>query len=702
MTLHTIFQHLRKNNPGEYKLFLGCNTFAILLISSFLAVLTSPLVQNVLPEGGDSRKQVYIIFGAAILGCFLFTIYSASLFLRYKSRETGILTAMGLPRKTYMRTLSRELLSLLVQCAVCGIAAGQLLSFLVWLCFLPLVKQSTGSAFSISAQGLLYTLLFVIIIAVSLFIQANLFMKRSNVIEIIQEQHRSEPLKKTVTPGYLISGCVLLVSGLFLALCLDPLSLRLFRRSLGSLPSVFFLPAFLGIYRILVYSISCHKKGVRPQHYYNHIISYNMMKFLGAQMVRSMCIITLLLFCGLFGAFYVPTLTTGLNNFNAQNPEDVSFFYPADSNELTKEEIYRTAEDFGITITAYHELTFLNLIGSSVERDYDDQGYLIETYTEKFGYMQFLSESAYNAYTGEAVRVQPGTYLLLTHPDAAENIWNHFDDLDRITDLNGNVHPVSFAGTLACHQLIVGRGNDTRARYVLSDSDYAMLSEGASDKNKTKQVLFQTADLENTYTFARELYRIFSERASSEMLVLGSYDSYQHEQARAQGKEYGYDRPVTLYPNQPERDFDWKYAPYFKILDQKIAFVRQGVFFLLFIYVAVICLAAAIVIAYTRSITMGQSERLVFRDLSQLGANAAFLRGCLSSQLRRLFLLPSVIGILAAYLFDFFIMFTNDGRITTAEYTALAVNGSICLFSALLLAAAYGYSVKKACRAAGC
>lgn len=702
MTLHTIFQHLRKNNPGEYRLFLGCNTFAILLISSFLAVLTSPLVQSVLPEGGDSRKQVYIIFAAALLGCFLFTIYSSSLFLRYKSRETGILTAMGLPRKTYMRSLSRELLSLLALCAVCGTAAGQLLSFIVWLCFLPLVKQSTGAAFSISARGLLYTLLFVILIAVSLFIQANLFMKRSNVIEIIQEQHRSEPLKKTVTPGYLLSGCILLVSGLFLALCLSPLSLRLFHRSLGSLPSVFFLPAFLGIYRILVYSISCHKKGARPQHYYNHIISYNMLKFLGAQMVRSMCIITLLLFCGLFGAFYVPTLMTGLSNFNTQNPEDVSFFYPADSGELTKEEFYHIAGDFGVTITAYHELTFLNLIGSSVDRDYDDQGYLIETYMEKSGYMQFLSESAYNAYTGEAVRVQPGTYLLLTHPDAAETIWAHFDDLDQITDLNGNAHPVSFAGTLVCHQLVVGRGSDTQARYVLSDSDYAMLSEGAADKNKTKQVLFQTADAENSYAFARELYRAFSERASSEMLVLGNYDPYQHEQARSQGKEYGYDRTVTLYPEQPERDFDWKYAPYFKILEQKISFVRHAVFFLLFLYVAIICLAAAVIIAYTRGLTLGQSERLVFRDLSQLGANTAFLRGCLSSQLRRLFLLPSVIGILSAYLFDFFVMFTNDGHIASAEAMALAINGSICLTAALLLAAAYGYSVKKACRAAGC
>lgn len=150
---------------------------------------------------------------------------------------------MGLPRKTYMRSLSRELLSLLALCCRmrnCRRTASVLYRLAL---FSPAGKQSTGAAFSISARGLLYTLLFVILIAVSLFIQANLFMKRSNVIEIIQEQHRSEPLKKTVTPGYLLSGCILLVSGLFLALCLSPLSLRLFHRSLEACP--LFFPACL-------------------------------------------------------------------------------------------------------------------------------------------------------------------------------------------------------------------------------------------------------------------------------------------------------------------------------------------------------------------------------------------------------------------------------------------------------------------------
>ena len=101
----------------------------------------------------------------------------------------------------------------------------------------------------------------------------------------------------------------------------------------------------------------------------------------------------------------------------------------------------------------------------------------------------------------------------------------------------------------------MGRGSDTQARYVLSDSDYAMLSEGAVDKNKTKQVLFQTADAENSYAFARELYRAFSERASSEMLVLGNYDPYQHEQARSQEKSTAMTERSHFIPEHARKGF---------------------------------------------------------------------------------------------------------------------------------------------------
>ena len=99
MTLSKIWEKLRKKNKNQYRQLLFCVGFAMMLITSYLMMLMSPLIQQTLPEGGDSRKQVYMIFALAAVGCIVFVSYAAGLFLRYKSRETGVLLALGADKK---------------------------------------------------------------------------------------------------------------------------------------------------------------------------------------------------------------------------------------------------------------------------------------------------------------------------------------------------------------------------------------------------------------------------------------------------------------------------------------------------------------------------------------------------------------------------------------------------------------------------
>ena len=40
-------------------------------------MMCAPTILEVLPEGGDSRKQVDMIFVLAVLGCAVFTAYAA-------------------------------------------------------------------------------------------------------------------------------------------------------------------------------------------------------------------------------------------------------------------------------------------------------------------------------------------------------------------------------------------------------------------------------------------------------------------------------------------------------------------------------------------------------------------------------------------------------------------------------------------------
>ena len=69
-------------------------------------------VLTVLPEGGDSRKQMIAIFVLALFGCTVFTVYAASLFFRKKSRQIGTLMALGASRRRLAPGLFREVFTL--------------------------------------------------------------------------------------------------------------------------------------------------------------------------------------------------------------------------------------------------------------------------------------------------------------------------------------------------------------------------------------------------------------------------------------------------------------------------------------------------------------------------------------------------------------------------------------------------------------
>ena len=95
MRMQDVFAKLRRANRKNATLYLICNFVAMMLITAFAAMMFSPTVLTILPEGGDSRKQVYAIFALACAGSVIFTIYAASLFFRTKSRELGLLLALG-------------------------------------------------------------------------------------------------------------------------------------------------------------------------------------------------------------------------------------------------------------------------------------------------------------------------------------------------------------------------------------------------------------------------------------------------------------------------------------------------------------------------------------------------------------------------------------------------------------------------------
>ena len=67
-------EKLHRADRKQSRLYLFCNFMALMIISAYSALMLSPTVQRVFPKGGDSRKQMYMIFVMTPVGCVVLTI----------------------------------------------------------------------------------------------------------------------------------------------------------------------------------------------------------------------------------------------------------------------------------------------------------------------------------------------------------------------------------------------------------------------------------------------------------------------------------------------------------------------------------------------------------------------------------------------------------------------------------------------------
>lgn len=428
MTLRNLWGKLRKRNKGDYRQFQFSTAFAVMLISSFLMLVCSPLIQGALPEGGDSEKQIWMSFGVSAIGCVVFVLYVTKLFLRYKSREIGIFLALGAEKHTLKRSLAGELAQMTAVCSAIGILLGAVIAFTTGNIIEVLIADVYDGNFTFTASGLLLSVCYALVLFLFIQFQAGRAMKRTNVMEVINEQRRQEPMKQSVSKAYLISGIALALAGIFCALILPQIVAYTTGIFLGAWTNAFYLAAVFGVYRVLVYAVSSHQRGRNPQKYYNNLIDYGMMKFQGASVVRNMLVITLLLFGGLYAVSYLPMM---LSDSSSERDYEAEYSCRClnDADEPSESGINDLAEAYGITVENYREGDFLRVFGSGTERDADENNQLIETYYDRFAQYDVTSASEFEKLTGISLDIPAGSYYQIIGSTSYENIWNHFGDM---------------------------------------------------------------------------------------------------------------------------------------------------------------------------------------------------------------------------------------------------------------------------------
>lgn len=683
-------EKLQKADRKQSRLYLFCNFTALAIISAYSALMLSPTVQRVFPEGGDSRKQMYMIFVMTLAGCVVFTIYALGLFFRHKSGQLGILMAIGTSRRRLAPGLFREVMLLSGMSAIAGTIAGFPFVWIIWHGFRLILVDSSDMALTFDFRCLFISLLFMLLVVGFACLTAWRYLKKTNIMEVIREEHINEPVKE---PGRWCgpAGFLLILAGAVLGYGAPWAFQAWFHMYSPPWAGVFYAPVFPGLYMVMLHTV-VHGWRRHKRDPYKNIISRSMMKFQGRQTVNNLLVVTLLIAGGCFAVFYLPANGVSMMMRYASQPYDYFYKYQADQDVPERDEVEALGKEYGLTFQEWGECGYVSLgIGGSTQIEEEGMRFRVE-YVPMLNEARVLSEDAYRTLTGQEADVESGTYLSVTNQEETSLSVNQsareFTNMVTRTQLD-----TEFAGYLHYDLLV-----DDMYCCVLDNDDYDRIVEGLTDEWKGWIVQFNV-DGRDSYAFAKAFYNRFVASFDETCERHRHYDRVSKIRYDEAGEEYWadtFDAATVSYENSDSfmfRQF-WVYQPDFRILDQNDYLRNMSVLFMMFLFIFLVCLVTAQVVCYTRCQSIALNNRYVFDDLRKLGASPAFLDKEVRSQCVNVFRVPSLVGMSGMFLLFTMILYANDGRITRAEWITMGVCLAVLALIGVMIYGVYRGSVR--------
>lgn len=688
LTMRAMEQKLRKADRKHARLYLFCNFIALMIISAYSTLMFSKTVQKVFPKGGDSRKQMYGIFVITLVGCVVFTIYAARLFFRHKSKQLGILMAIGASRKRLRSGLFREVVSLSSFSAALGVIAGFPFVWVVWSLFRLVLVDSSEMVLDLDFRCLFASVAFFLLVVVLACVFAWRYLKKTNIMEVIREEHINEPVKELgrwCGPA----GFLLILVGAVIGYYAPLIWMTLFSSYSPSWLAMLYAPVFIGTYMVMLYTV-VYGWGRHKKNPYKDIISRGMMKFQAKQTVNNMLVVTLLIAGGAFAIFYLPTVGLTSVFLYKSYPYDYFYQYPADQKVPGEETVRELAGKYGLSLKDWRECEYISLgVDGNVEVADEGKRFHIE-YHPIQSEARILSEDAYFALTGQETDVSPGTYLYVT--DAQESsVWTD----ERASNLTNMVTreciSTEFAGYLHYDLLASATGY-----YVLDNEDYEKMAEGLTDEWRGHIVQFN-ADGRDSYQFADAFYDLFVSSFDESCEHTYFYDKVKQIVAEEREETYTIGEEWQIsYDDTDNMNFKhlWAYSPSFRSLLLNEHLCLMGVLYMMFLFIFIVCLVTSLVVCYTRCQTIALNNRYIFDDLKKLGASPTFLSKEVRLQCGNVFKVPAAVGTGAMYLLYALLLYANDGKITAYEAMGLLATLGIVALIGVVVYGTYRGSVK--------
>lgn len=596
--------------------------------------------------------------------------------------------ALGASRKTLAPGLFREVLLLSGSSAVLGTLAGFPFLFLLWTAFRIFIVNSEEMVLNVDFRCLWVSAGFTALVVICACVLAFLYMKRTNILDVIQEEHQNEPVKELGRWCGPV-GIVLILAGAVAGYEGPTVYMNVFHRYPSPFLNLLYAPAFAGLYMVMLHTV-VNGWTSRRKNPWKNIIARSMMKFQGKQTVNSLLVTTVLVAGGCFGIFYLPMLHTGLSMGSESRTYDYSWFWPSDQSLPSEEEIYSLAEKHDFQIKDWVQCSYLALACDNNMQILNPDNTLSYQHFDIADECHALSESTYNQITRQNISLDPGFFYAVTNEE--ETAYDTVENATLFTNMTTREElPVTCKGFVHFEDMA------SHGTAVLDDSDYEKISQGLAPE-WTGSMIWFNSEGKDSYAFAQELFVKIVNSYDDQHFSNSYYDPVQYVMTEGYTNNY-YGSSYTVSPEERQVDrtninssdfrMYWNYIPQFRIMDAQGQLKTFGVFMMTFLFIAIICITAALVIAYTRCQTIALNNAYVFSDLMRLGASPAFLGRELQRQAGPVFKIPAISGMSLMILLYFMILLANDGLLTKSEILGFAMCLEVAAVIALIIYAVF-------------
>lgn len=510
----------------------------------------------------------------------------------------------------------------------------------------------------------------------------------------MHEEHKNEPVRELGRWCGPV-GILLIFAGAVCGYEAPAVYMNLFSAYPTELISIFYAPVFVGLYMVMLHSV-VHGWAGKRKHPYKNIISRSMMKFQGKQTVNNLLVSTVLIAGSAFAIFYIPMLGAGQVLDVHSRPFDYCYHYRMDQTALQQEEIQKLAAAHGLSVKDFRQSSYLILGMDAIVRKEDGRRFHVE-HVDLNESVKVLSESGFYALTGEQIVVPSGEYRVVS-TSTESDIYHYTNTGTFLTNMaTRETIPAKFGG-YAHYDFLAG----PPGYYLINDGDYAAIASGLTP-DWLGTIAFFNIDGKDSYAFAQDFFHTLISCFGPECEYAYFYDRVAKIAAEEADEVYWGDTDSMSKisfdaPDASDFRLYWAYMPKIRILDQNDFLRSFAVYLMMFLFISIICTLAALIISYTRCMTITLNNRYVFDDLRRLGAPPAFLVREVKSQAGTVFRMPSVVGMTAMYLLYVMLMFGNDGQLVMGEVAGLGVCLIILLVMACIVYAVYRITVQKMCR----